>query len=420
MRLTIFMTAWLLAVVSADLRAQKPAPIKPPALRPGDTIALVAPAGPLERDRVEWARGRLHRLGFHLQVPKNIFRKRGYLAGDDQVRAEELMAAFRDPTVKAIFPGTGGYGTTRILDLLDYDVIRRNPKILLGFSDITGLHLALQRKTGLITFHGPLLMYGLGSRENLTEFSAEYLWRALLAKSYFDWAGDPVDEGYSYFIPPEVATVRTISPGKARGRLTGGNLSLVCTLMGTEYEIDTDGKILFLEDTNEEPYRIDRYLSQLRLGGKFDKVAGVMLGHYTGCESKKGEDSLTLEHVLADYFSELRVPVIVNFPAGHNRQNTTLPMNAMVELDADARRVRVLENPVQLGTPPAPTGSAPVIEPPDEPLPSEPGEAPATPASRPQTQSAAPAADLPAAQFEPVRPSPPRPPPPQDVRRQVP
>lgn len=288
-------------------------------------------------------------MGFNVRIPENLFRKRGYLAGDDDVRAEELMAAFRDPQIKAILPGAGGYGVSRMLDLLDYDVIRRNPKILLGYSDITGLHLAIQRKTGLVTFHGPVISYGLGTRENLTEFSREWLWRSLLYRSYFDWTGEPLDPGYGFSLPPHVGSLRTLSPGRARGRLTGGNLSLVCALMGTEFEVQTEGRVLFLEDVNEEPYRLDRYFSQLRLAGKFDRVSAVILGQFTGCDSSKGNGSLSLSQVLSDYFDGLGVPVIAEFPAGHYKYNATLPMNALIEVDATERRVRVLENPVDLG-----------------------------------------------------------------------
>ncbi|HOB75112.1 MAG TPA: LD-carboxypeptidase [Phycisphaerae bacterium] len=348
MRRIAFFILVVLTFAPTFIRAQSLSPIYPAALRPGDTIAVVAPAGSLEPYRIELARKRLIRMGFRVRLPRDLYRKRGYLAGSDEARAQELMAAFRDPAVKAIFPGTGGFGVTRMLDQLDYDVIRANPKILLGFSDITGLHLAIGRKTGLITFHSPVLMYGLGSREDLSDFSAEYLWRAVLYSSYFDWAGDPLEPGYSYYIPSEVATLRTLAPGKAQGRLTGGNLSLICALMGTPYEIETDGRVLFLEDVNEEPYRIDRFLSQLRLAGKFDRVAGVILGTFTGCETKKGSDSLSLAQVFNDYFANLPVPVVVGFPAGHARHNATLPMNALVELDASTRRIRILENPVRI------------------------------------------------------------------------
>ncbi len=339
-------------LVALSAEAQPMEPIYPPALQPGDTIAVVAPSGFLDRERIERAARRLEEMGFRVRIPEGLYAERGYLAGDDDHRARLLMDAFRDPEVDAVFPGAGGFGSTRMLDKLDYDVIRENPKILIGFSDVTGLHLAIQKKTGLVTFHGPLLMYGLGGEDGLTEFSARYYWRALLSREYFDDEGEPLAPGWTYEITGGVEPMTAITPGVARGRLTGGNLSLVCPLMGTPYEIETDDRILFLEDVDEEPYRIDRYLSQLRLAGKLDRLAGVLLGQFSGCNAKEGKKSLTLEEVFRDYFGPLGVPVLMNFPAGHAKNNATLPINAMIEIDADLKRVTLLENPVTL-TPPS-------------------------------------------------------------------
>ncbi len=350
-RLLLCVTIVLLSLVAAAWAGDEPAarpPIYPPALGPGDTIAFVAPAGPLDAARMDLARRRLEALGFVVKVPDDLYRTRGYLAGNDQRRADELMAAFRDPEVDAVFPGTGGYGATRMLNLIDYDVIRENPKVFIGFSDITALHLAIGKKTGLITFHSPVPMWGLGSEDNLHPFAEKYLWRALLRSEYLDSQGRPLSTGYSYFIPPDGPQIKTIAPGVGRGRLTGGNLSLVVALMGTEFEIDTDGAVLFIEDVGERPYRIDRYLSQLRLAGKFDGLAGAILGQFSDCEPKEDESSLTLEQVFDDYFGKLKVPVIGNFPAGHSRYNATLPLGALVEVDADAGCVTVLESPVNL------------------------------------------------------------------------
>lgn len=323
-------------------------PIYPPALREGDTIAIVAPAGTLQSERVELARQRLKDMGFQVSVPSNLYRQRGYLAGTDQERAEELMAAFLDPRVKAILPGTGGYGTTRIVDRLDYKAIRRHPKILLGFSDITGLHLAIQKKTGLVTFHGPNMMWGLGSEEGQPPFAAKYQWRAILEKEYLAGMGEWLSAGYAYELPAEATPIEVLSPGVARGRLIGGNLSLISPLIGTEYEIETDGRILFIEDVREEPYRIDRYLSHLRLAGKLDRLAGVIVGVFSHCEPADPARSLSLEEVFQDYFADLGVPVIMNYPVGHIRNNATLPIGVLAELDANRKQVRLLENPVAL------------------------------------------------------------------------
>lgn len=407
------------AMLPVLLRAETPPVLRAPALRPGDTVAVVAPAGPLDRSRIERARTRLQQMDLKLRIPPNLYRRRGYLAGDDAERAEEFMAAWRDPAVKAILPGAGGYGCTRMLDQLDYEFIRTHPKILLGYSDITALHLAIQRKTGLITFHGPLLGYGLGSPENLTIFSADSLWRTLLAESYFDPTGEPFEPGYTYDIPSTAGTLHVLASGTARGRLTGGNLSLISALMGTPYEIETDGRILFIEDVNEDPYRIDRYLSQLRLAGKLDHVSGVILGIFNGCGSGKAADGLTIDEVFRDYFTDLGVPVITNFPAGHTRQNATLPLNALVEIDAAAREVRVLENPVDPGLEATPSTARRDSAQSAEPLPEEPGEA-EEPGMDPQPH-ADPPPELPEDEFEPVEPAQSSPAPvPSDVLRRIP
>ncbi|MCP4250731.1 MAG: LD-carboxypeptidase [bacterium] len=347
----LWLAACMIAATGAGCSAIDRSPMAvvfPTGLVPGDTIAFVAPAGKLDRKRMELAEQRLEAMGFEVRVPEDLYRTRGSLAGEDAVRAAELMAAFRDPQVKAIFPGTGGFGTTRMLDRLDYDLIRRNPKIFIGFSDITGLHLALQCKTGLVTFHSPNPMYGLGSEGNLRDFSAKYFWRALLQREHVGADGNELPPGYAYDIPAEAPQIEVISPGVGRGRLTGGNLSLIIALMGTEYEIRTDGRVLFLEDIGERPYRIDRCLAQLRLAGKLDKLAGVILGQFTDCKPKEGKDSLSLEQVFRDYFADLGVPVIANFPAGHSRYNATLPLGVLVEVDADRGRVTVLDEPIRI------------------------------------------------------------------------
>jgi muramoyltetrapeptide carboxypeptidase len=233
--------------------------------------------------------------------------------------------------------------------------------VLIGFSDITALHVAINQRTGLVTFHSPVPEYGLGSEEYLSPLAAKQFWRALLATEYETPAAEVRREGYTIetkardgddgadaAIFKDVPPAATITKGKARGRLIGGNLSVVHALMGTPYEIETDGKILFLEDVGEAPYRVDRMLSTMRLAGKLDKVKGVILGAFT---ARKGEadwdEDASTNDVLRDYFGGLGVPVLANFPVGHVRYNTTLPIGALVELNADRQTLRVLENPVQ-------------------------------------------------------------------------
>src|SRR6478609_478365 len=185
------------ASVAAEPKHPELPPIFPKALAPGDTIMIIAPAKYLDKGRVALAKKRLETMGFKVRIPDGLFRHKGFLAGSDDERAAELMSGFADPEVKAIFPGTGGYGTTRIVDKLDYDVIRRNPKILVGFSDITGLHVAINQRTGLVTFHSPNPEWGLGAKDDLSSYAAKWFWRALLAKNYVGSAGVANRQGYT-------------------------------------------------------------------------------------------------------------------------------------------------------------------------------------------------------------------------------
>lgn len=315
----------------------------PRALREGDTIAMVVPASPVPCEPIERAIQRLEAKGFGVKTYGNLYRDHGYLAGDDTLRANELMQAFADSEVAAVFPARGGTGVTRLLDRLDYDIIRANPKILAGFSDMTALHSALQNKTGLVTFHSPHPKDGIGQVDDMSDLTARTYWRALLADSY--------DGQVGYEIPltgAERETIETMSPGVARGRIVGGNLALVSAVMGTPYEVQTSGNLLLLEDINEQPYRVDRLLSQLKLAGKLDEVAGVILGQFTDCEAPEDEASLTLEEIFADYLGDLGVPIVCNFPTGHCRDNATLPLNVEAELNADLRSLKLLCNPVTL------------------------------------------------------------------------
>jgi muramoyltetrapeptide carboxypeptidase len=325
----------------ATSRAEENAPIKPAGLKPGDTIALVAPAGEVDLKALARARQRLEARGYHVLVSDTIARRRGYLAGDDRRRADELVAAFANPEVDAVVSIAGGYGTTRILDLLDYDVIAANPKIFTGFSDITGLHLAIAARCNFITFHSPNGEAAFGGEKELPEFHSHYLWTNLLA----DDENEPFE--LSYEAPNDEMPIRSVRPGIARGRISGGNLSLVAALIGTPYEVRSDGRVLFLEDINEQPYRIDRMLSQLRLAGILQSPAAVVLGAYHKCEPDDEDPSLTLDEVFNDYFGDAPYPVIKNVPCGHGPWNATLPIGALAEVDGDKATLKLLERPVR-------------------------------------------------------------------------
>lgn len=345
----------LFALVSAlnatmshtSLGDEAPSVIKARPLKPGDTIVIVAPAKPLQREAITRAKEKLESMGFKVKIPDNLFRSHGYLAGTDQQRADELMAAFTDPEVDAIFPGGGGYGATRILDLLDFEKIRQNPKVLIGYSDITALHVAIHQKTGLITFHSPVASYGLGSKGGLTPFAERTFWRALLAKDY-----KPSQLTYTLGVEPgddvKLEPFALVS-GQAEGRLIGGNLSLLAAMMGTPYQVETAGNILFIEDVGEAPYRVDRMLQTLKSGGLLDEVSGVVLGAFTRRDDEDTSGEVrTIDDVLRDFFQDAPYPVLMRFPVGHQPNNCTLPEGVKVRLDADSGVIELLETPVQI------------------------------------------------------------------------
>ncbi len=312
-----------------------------PLLEPGDTIAFCAPASHLDRDRIFLAKQRLERRGYEVIISDSLFRRYGYLAGTDKQRASELMNFFLDPKIKAIFPGTGGYGSTRILEYLDYKIIRENPKFFIGYSDITALHIAINQLSGLVTFHTPNPMYGLGSVNGLDTIASNYFWKFLETSQVniipFDFTVDSLGAS-------------VIRHGVAKGRLVGGNLSLVCSTMGSNFEIKTSNRILFIEDVGEAPYRIDRYLQELKLAGKLDSLNGAILGSFTRREDEPSDDpeDFKMEEVLDQYFINLNIPVIKNFSAGHIKRNISLPMGAMIEINTRTREIKILEKLVKV------------------------------------------------------------------------
>lgn len=336
-----FITAVVGGVVAAAIaRAGEAKPLVwPKRLSPGDTVMLVAPAGPPKRDEVMRFKERMEQRGYRVKMRDDLFDVEGYLAGSDRRRADELMEAFADPEVDAVLAVRGGYGCMRMLDLVDFEKIKASPKILLGFSDITALHAAMN-KAGVVSFHGPGPASGLGSEKGPTDFTAKYVLRAIEASP--ESPAGP----YAIDVPENVSKVDSFGRGKAKGRLVGGNLSLISALEGTPYAVDTQDAILMIEDVNEAPYRIDRMLQQLKLAGKLDQIKGAVLGKFT--EDFVREDKLTDDKrfdasgVLRQYFEELGVPVLVNYPIGHHRQNCTVPLGGEVEIDAEAKTLKIL------------------------------------------------------------------------------
>ncbi len=298
---------------------------KPPRLRPGDTVGLAAPANPWS-NRSELLRGvkALEDWGLHVKPGAHVNDRHGYMAGQDEDRAADLNAMWRDPEVRAIFCLQGGYGSPRIVPLLDREAIAANPKAVMGYSDITALHLAVAAWGDVISFYSNGAL-GVGAVE-VTDFSKQSLHRALFG-----------DEPYGRIGPnPDDAWVTTIHGGTATGRLIGGCFGLVEGTIGTDWEIDTRGKILFLESTDDdEVYSMDDGLTHLRNAGKLEGVAGIVIGDMPGKHSGVTQE-LSLEDVLEELLVPLGVPVIAGLPIGHGKHHATVPIGALATLDGDA------------------------------------------------------------------------------------
>jgi muramoyltetrapeptide carboxypeptidase len=314
--------------------------IKPKGLKRGDTIALVATSGPADRTLVLAYQKQMEAIGFVVKFDERMLdRKKEYLAGSDDQRVEELNQAIRDPQVRGILPVRGGFGLTRILDRVDYEALRRDPKVITGYSDITALHLANARMSRVISFHSPMPMSNL-ARSDLPEyaFANQSFERMLLVDKF---PKTMIGEAIGV---PKGHQVKTLQGGRSQGRLIGGNLTLVVSTLGTRYAMEPAGAILFLEDVHEEAYRVDRMLSQLRLAGILDSVAGIVMGRFT---YKEPSDELKIGLVIEEYMKQVRCPVIANFPVGHVPENATLPFGAQVEVDADQGKLIVMEEPCE-------------------------------------------------------------------------
>lgn len=296
--------------------------IKPKRLCLGDTIGVIAPASPGDLEclmaGVHW----LKQQGFRVRLGRTVEQSQGYLAGSDADRASDINAMFSSPEIDGIFCLRGGYGTMRLLDFLDYDCIRTYPKVFVGYSDITALHISIGQRTGLVTFHGPMVASDMG--KGLSEYTLESFYRAIANSEPLGAVSNPL------LSPPPVF----IAPGRAQGYLTGGNLSLIVSTLGTPYEINTCNKILCLEEVGEEPYRMDRMLTQLLLAGKLQDAAGIVIAVCTDCD-KDDSPGFTLEEVLQDRLSGLNKPVLYNLYFGHTADKVTLPMGVTAVLDSD-------------------------------------------------------------------------------------
>ncbi len=299
--------------------------LRPSCLQTGDHVALLSPASPpRDPSMVSRAQTRLQALGFQVHSGRTARQRQGYLAGPDRARSSDLERAFTSPQIKGVFCTRGGYGVSRLLEHLDLDRLRRHPKVLVGFSDLTLLHLALQ-KVGLVSFWGPMP----GASTGISDWSWKWLQRAV-------FSSQPLGK-----IP--AVGGQTLRSGQTSGRMTGGTLSLLAASLGAPYEVRTRNRIVFLEDIGEEPYRIDRMLTQLLAAGKLKDAAGIVLGKFTDCEPRKTRPSFWLREVLIDRLRPLGVPVYSGLPVGHIANQVTLPYGVKARMDARAKTLEILE-----------------------------------------------------------------------------
>jgi len=330
------------SALPAPTRATAAAPaVKPKRLSPGDTVMLVAPANATFNSvELQIARESLEALGFTVKVGGHLLDRHGYLAGDDKARADDINKAFADPSVAAVHAIRGGWGSARLLPYLDFDAIRRHPKVLIGYSDITALLLSIHAKGGFITFHGPI---GLGRWDS---YSLDYYKRVLVNGEQVTYANKTGLSDRNALVQTEFRT-QTITPGTARGRLLGGNLTVMTAILGSPYLPDWENAILFTEDVSEDFYRIDRMLTQLKLAGVLGKIKGFVFGSCSECGPGNGNfGALTLEEIFADHIKPLGVPAWSGAMIGHGQPQWTLAEGAEVEIDAAAGTIHLLEAPV--------------------------------------------------------------------------
>jgi muramoyltetrapeptide carboxypeptidase len=312
-------------------------PLKPPHLELGDTVGIIAPASaPADPENIDRSVAALKELGFRPKLAPNVRKRKGFLAGSDRERAGDLMGMFLDRQIRAVLCLRGGYGSARVLPLIDYRQIRAHPKIFVGYSDITSLHCAFLKKANLVSFHGPMLSSDL-MKKDLPDFTRQSFLRTLMQPS----PPGGLCRGYNG------KSITVLRSGVATGRLLGGNISILCATLRTPYEVSFRQKILFFEDLDEVPYRFDRMLTQLLNAGLLQQVAGIAIGINKNCEDPKSKRTKEYRQTLLEVFAErllpLKVPVVCGLPFGHVPNNATLPVGARANLDANAGELSIIE-----------------------------------------------------------------------------
>ncbi len=311
--------------------------IVPKRLKKGDTIGLITPAGVITSQKLEYTKKLLNQLGYKTVHTKNVLLKKGYLAGSDKEKLDDLHFMFKNDEVDAIICVRGGYGTMRLLPDIDYNLIAKHPKILIGYSDITALLQAIYKKTGLVGFHG-VVGTSAFTQYTLNNFSTIL---TDVSETKVIHSFPPLPDSVESYIP------YVLNRGKVQGHLIGGNLALLASLMGTPFEPDFENKIVFIEDIDEAPYRIDRMLTQLLLSGKLQKAAGIVLGVFNACdldrENLSPENSLSLKEVITDRLSSLKMPIMYGFSFGHIQNQAIFPVGVLAEMDTDSFTINLLE-----------------------------------------------------------------------------
>lgn len=306
----------------------------PKPLRKGDTIGLISASGATPPEKLQQAIESVEKLGFNVIVGETCRERHGYLAGPDELRAKEVNQMFRDPAIDGIFCIRGGYGATKILPLLDFDMIKKNPKVFAGYSDVTALHIAFNQIGNFVTYHTPM-----PSTEFIQSKMDDYTWNYFIQNvTNVDWSGHLLAN-------PPGQPMTTLVSGETTGQLIGGNLTLVTASLGTPYEIDTKGKILFLEDIDESEQRVDRMLTQLQLAGKLDDAVGFLLGAWTNCGSENPEHpkrSLPLRTIFHEIIVPLKKPTLMDVTCGHCLPTMSLPLGRTIHLDADSQIIKVV------------------------------------------------------------------------------
>lgn len=304
---------------------------KPKGLIKGDLIGITGPAGSIwNKAHIKKIQDILSEMGFRTKLGKTLYEQDGFLAGNDEMRATELMEMFEDKSIRAILTMRGGWGCARILDKLDYSKISDNPKIIMGFSDITSLVNAIYSKTGLVTYHGPCGYSSWG------DFTTENVTKALVIGKPFVMKNPPNN----------VEDLKTWSSGKAKGKLIGGNLTVVASMIGTAYEPNWNNKLLFLEEIKEEPYRVDRMLWQMKQASVFEKISGLIIGSFRDCVPEEPEKSFTLDQIFHQHFENAPFPVFQGSSFGHITPKFTLPIGILAEMDADQHTITTLEKSI--------------------------------------------------------------------------